>query len=208
MAAASTLAVDSESEALRASSLTRIALAAPMARAVRGPFAAFLGAIEPNVPSPPPAASASWRAISTPYASESSRMSLPSRTRVFVSGSSFPGAAGSGICLTQTATFMVGGCCWGALCVPTRPVSRVTSAGADKGAVAARGERDEPGRRRSPASDPGRTRFPAPRPAHRRGGGQPDGLHLRRGGGPPHRRRRALLLPAERPRHRRHHHPH
>src|SRR5688500_11724153 len=34
-------------------------------------------------------------------------MSLPSRTRVLESGSSFPGWAGSGICLTQTTTFMV-----------------------------------------------------------------------------------------------------
>src|SRR5262245_31000010 len=34
-------------------------------------------------------------------------MSLPSRTRVFVLGSSFPGLAGSGICFTQTTTFMV-----------------------------------------------------------------------------------------------------
>src|SRR5258708_19031465 len=33
-------------------------------------------------------------------------ISLPSRTRVLVSGSSLPGVAGSGICLTQTATFM------------------------------------------------------------------------------------------------------
>src|SRR5579883_1236214 len=33
-------------------------------------------------------------------------INLPSRTRVLLDGSSFPGFAGSGICLTQTATFM------------------------------------------------------------------------------------------------------
>src|ERR1700692_4569961 len=33
-------------------------------------------------------------------------MSLPSRTRVWETGSSLPGLAGSGICFTQTATFM------------------------------------------------------------------------------------------------------
>src|SRR6478736_3992581 len=37
-------------------------------------------------------------------------MSLPSRLRVFVAGSSAPGAAGSGICFTQTTTFMAGHC--------------------------------------------------------------------------------------------------
>ena len=33
-------------------------------------------------------------------------MSLPERSRVWVAGSSDRGAAGSGICLTQTTTFM------------------------------------------------------------------------------------------------------
>src|SRR5829696_3369490 len=35
-------------------------------------------------------------------------MSLPSRLSRLVSGSSWPGVAGSGICFTQTATFMPG----------------------------------------------------------------------------------------------------
>ena len=35
-------------------------------------------------------------------------MSLPSRTSVWVVGSSLPGTAGSGICFTQTTTFMGG----------------------------------------------------------------------------------------------------
>ena len=44
----------------------RTALAAPMARAVRSPATSSLGASDTSVTSPPPAASASWRAISTP----------------------------------------------------------------------------------------------------------------------------------------------
>ena len=38
-------------------------------------------------------------------------MSLPDRSRVLVSGSSVPGAAGSGICLTHTTTFMADHLC-------------------------------------------------------------------------------------------------
>ena len=83
-----------------------MALAAPMASAVRRPETSSLGAIDTRVTSPPPAAVTSCRAISTPYESDSSRMSLPSRLRVLVLGSSAPGSAGSGICLTHTTTFM------------------------------------------------------------------------------------------------------
>ena len=66
IALARTLAVDSASDPLRASSLTRMAFAAPMARAVRRPDVSPAGAIETRVTSPPPAASASCRPISTP----------------------------------------------------------------------------------------------------------------------------------------------
>ena len=76
-----------------------------MANAVRRPDTSPLGAIEINTTSPPPAFSANCSDISTPYASESSRMSLPERSSVW-SASSFPGTAGSGICFTQTAMFI------------------------------------------------------------------------------------------------------
>ena len=66
MAAASTLAVPRASVPASESSLIRMALAAPMASAVRRPDVSPLGAIETRVTSPPPADSASWRAISTP----------------------------------------------------------------------------------------------------------------------------------------------
>ena len=66
MAAASTLAVESASDPFSASSLTRIALAAPMASAVRRPLVSPFGAIDTSVTSPPPAAVASCSAISTP----------------------------------------------------------------------------------------------------------------------------------------------
>ena len=65
-----------------------MALAAPMARALRMPCSPAAGTIETMVTSPPPAFSASWRPISTPKLSDSSMMSLPSRFRVFVEGSS------------------------------------------------------------------------------------------------------------------------
>jgi hypothetical protein len=61
-----TFAVDRASEPWRTGSETRTALAAPIASAVRSPDTSSLGAIEISVTSPPPAASASWRAISTP----------------------------------------------------------------------------------------------------------------------------------------------
>ena len=86
MAAASTLAVPRASDPARAGSLTRMALAAPMASAVRRPLVSLLGAIDTRVTSPPPACSASCRPISTPKESDSSRMSLPSRTSVLVLG--------------------------------------------------------------------------------------------------------------------------
>ena len=54
------------SDPARASSLTRMALAAPIASAVRSPFTSLLGAMETIVTSPPPAASASCSPISTP----------------------------------------------------------------------------------------------------------------------------------------------
>ena len=107
MASTSTLAVDNESEPARASSLTNTALAAPMARAVRKPPTSLLGAMETKRTSPSSDPSRSCRAISTPYESDSSRMSLTSRLRVFVSGSRTPGSAGSGICFTHTTMFMV-----------------------------------------------------------------------------------------------------
>ncbi len=66
IAAASTLAVPSASVPLSAGSLTRMAFAAPIASAVRSPPVSPLGAIDTSVTSPPPAASASWSAISTP----------------------------------------------------------------------------------------------------------------------------------------------
>ena len=66
MAAASTLAVPSASLPARAGSLTRMALAAPMASAVRRPLTSLLGTIETSVTSPPPAVSTSCSAISTP----------------------------------------------------------------------------------------------------------------------------------------------
>ena len=56
MALASTLAVVRASEPCRAGSLTRTALAAPIASAVRRPDTSPLGAIDTRVTSPPPAA--------------------------------------------------------------------------------------------------------------------------------------------------------
>ena len=66
IALASTLAVPSESEPASASSDTSTARAAPIASAVRRPETSPLGAIEMSTTSPPPAASASCSAISTP----------------------------------------------------------------------------------------------------------------------------------------------
>ena len=51
---------------LRARVADRIALAAPIASAVRSPPVSPFGAMDTSVTSPPPAASASWSAISTP----------------------------------------------------------------------------------------------------------------------------------------------
>lgn len=66
MALARTLAVDRASEPWRASSLTKMALSAPMASAVRRPEVSPLGAIDTRVTTSPAAWSASWRPISTP----------------------------------------------------------------------------------------------------------------------------------------------
>ena len=66
MAAASTLAVPSASVPLSSGSEIRIAFAAPIASAVRSPPVSPFGAIDTSVTSPPPAASASCSAISTP----------------------------------------------------------------------------------------------------------------------------------------------
>ena len=66
IAFARTFAVERASEPASASSLTRMALAAPIARAVRRPDVSPPGAIETIVTSPPPAASTSCRPISTP----------------------------------------------------------------------------------------------------------------------------------------------
>ena len=65
-ALARTFAVDRASEPRRASSLTKMARSAPMARAVRRPDVSPLGAIDTRVTTSPPAWSASWRPISTP----------------------------------------------------------------------------------------------------------------------------------------------
>ena len=66
MAAASTLAVVSASQPCSAGSDTSTPLAAPMASAVRMPDTSPLGAMETRLTSPPPAASTSCSAISTP----------------------------------------------------------------------------------------------------------------------------------------------
>src|SRR3989440_12748610 len=81
---------------------------APMARARRIASRALGGPIEMMVTSPP-SFSTSCKPASTPCSSPgSSTRSTPSRTSLFVCGSSLPGALGSGICLTQTSTFMAG----------------------------------------------------------------------------------------------------
>ena len=67
MAAASTLAVVERVGALqRGVADTRMALAAPIASAVRSPLTSPLGAIDTRLTSPPPAVSTSCSAISTP----------------------------------------------------------------------------------------------------------------------------------------------
>src|SRR6266576_2869049 len=81
---------------------------APMARARRIASRALGGPIEMMLTSPP-SFSTSCKPASTPCSSPgSSTRSTPSRTSLFVCGSSLPGALGSGICLTQTSTFMAG----------------------------------------------------------------------------------------------------
>src|SRR2546422_3269335 len=81
---------------------------APMASARRIASRALGGPIEIMVTSPP-SFSTSCKPASTPCSSPgSSTRSTPSRTSRLVWGSSLPGALGSGICFTQTSTFMAG----------------------------------------------------------------------------------------------------
>src|SRR5439155_4226923 len=108
MAAAMARAVLMASEFSSAGSVMRMPLLAPIASARRIASTALGGPIEMTVTSPV-SFSTSWRPASTPCSSPGSRTrSTPSRTRRFVCGSSLPGALGSGICLTQTRTFMAG----------------------------------------------------------------------------------------------------
>src|SRR5438876_10645986 len=108
MAAASALAVLSASEFSSSGSDTRIPRFAPMANARRIASRARGGPIE-MITTSPPSFSTSWSPASTACSSPGSRTrSTPSRTSRLVCGSSLPGAFGSGICLTQTSTFMAG----------------------------------------------------------------------------------------------------
>src|SRR5712692_10952555 len=97
------------SEFSSAGSLTRMPRCAPIASARRIASIALGGPIEMTVTSPA-SFSTSWSPASTPCSSPgSSTRSTPSRTNRLVWGSSLPGALGSGICFTQTRTF-IGGC--------------------------------------------------------------------------------------------------
>src|ERR1700694_4748873 len=79
----------------------------PIASARRIASMARGGPMEMMVTSPP-SFSLSWRPASTACSSPGSRTtSTPSRSRRLVCGSSFPGTFGSGICFTQTRTFML-----------------------------------------------------------------------------------------------------
>src|SRR5580704_7246944 len=106
IAAARTRAVVSASEPRKASSEIKTPLDAPMARALRTASTPRSGPIETTVTSPP-CDSASCNPASTPNSSPGSRTtSTPSRLSKCVVGSSWPVVLGSGICLTQTTTFM------------------------------------------------------------------------------------------------------
>src|SRR5438105_8840219 len=108
MARAIARAVLMASELSSAGSVMRMPRFAPIASARRIASTALGGPIEMTVTSPP-SFSTSWRPASTPCSSPGSRTrSTPSRTRRLVHGSSLPGVLGSGICLTQTSTFMAG----------------------------------------------------------------------------------------------------
>ncbi len=157
-----------------------------MASAVRSPLVSLLGAIDTSVTSPSPAVPTSCSAISTPYMSESSMTSLPSRTSVWVAGSSCPGVAGSGICFTHTTTFMGGD-------------SGLTQAGlyqlgAPRGRVAQRSWMQV--ENSTAPVDPG---IPPARPRDRLRLGEPDGVHGGRGRGSATRHRRAVLRPHRQP---------
>src|ERR1700693_4812134 len=54
-------------------------------------------------------------------------MSLPDRSRALVPGTSDPGTAGSGICLTHTTTFMADHLCGPGTCLAIRPGERARS---------------------------------------------------------------------------------
>src|SRR5437870_6382506 len=80
--------------------------APPIESALRIASRAFGGPMERTVTSPP-ACSTIWRPASTACSSPgSSTRSTPSRTSRLLCGSILPGAFGSGICLTQTSTFI------------------------------------------------------------------------------------------------------
>src|SRR5205807_8692193 len=106
MAAASALAVLSASEFSSSGSDTRIPRFAPMANARRIASRARGGPIE-MITTSPPSFSTIWSPASTACSSPgSSTRSTPSRTSRLLCGSILPGAFGSGICLTQTSTFI------------------------------------------------------------------------------------------------------
>src|SRR5437773_2663713 len=108
IAAAMARAVLIASEFSSPGSVIKMPRWAPMASARRIASRALGGPIEMTVTSPP-SFSTSCKPASTPCSSPgSSTKSTPSRTSRFVWGSSLPGALGSGICLTQTSTFMAG----------------------------------------------------------------------------------------------------
>ena len=81
-------------------------MAAPIASAVRRPDTSLFGAIDTSVTSPPPAAVDELQrhldAVGVGLVEDQLAFALQ---RV-IEGSSDPGSAGSGICLTQTTTFM------------------------------------------------------------------------------------------------------
>src|SRR5919201_3226881 len=101
-------AVLSASEFSRPGSVIRIPRLAPMASARRIASMALGGPIEITATSPPPFSTSCNPASTACSSPGSSTRSTPSRTSRFVLGSSLPGALGSGICLTQTRTFIAG----------------------------------------------------------------------------------------------------
>ena len=122
-------------------------------------------------------------------------MSLPSRFRVLVVGSSAPGSAGSGICLTHTTTFMADSLCSSTGLRPNGAPGTVAAhceAAARRQLVRVVGHGPGPGRHhqgavRRPRRDGGRDDPPGPR--HPPGPGR--GRRRRRRGGGARRRRHA-----------------